>query len=143
MPKLSDESREKWREHERHSNAFYSKIEAKYQKNKKRHIECRLCGDMVTTIEPKDVFEVLLEHEKSHPEYDEWVALGREFPITALSGIWHDHDCIYVKCACICGCKSDICVANLPEDKRNIPMLCDMCVLYQDRGHVEHRLSSE
>jgi hypothetical protein len=143
MPKLSEECRRRWEEHQCHENDFWAKIEAKYHTKEKRHVECRLCGEMVTRIAPDDVFEALREHEKSHPEYEDWIALGREFSITDLPALLHDHDCTFVKCTCICGCQSSICVADLPENKRNVPMLCELCVLYQGRGHVEHRLPSE
>jgi len=143
MPKLSNGERQRWKEYKRHRDEFWKRIEKKYHKQKKRHVECRLCGDMITTIEPDNNYEAWEKHERSHPEYAEWIALRSEFSIADLSKLLHDHDCVFVKCACICGCQSNICVADLPEDERNIPMLYELCELYEGRGHVEHRLPSE
>jgi len=143
MPKLSESKRKQWEDYKHHSDDFWAMIEAKYHTKHKRHAECRLCGDMITAVEPDDAFEVLEKHERSHPEYAEWITLSEEFSLADLPKVLHDHDCVFVQCACMCGCQSSICVADLPEAKRNIPMLCDMCELYQGRGHIEHRLASE
>ena len=143
MPKVSEELRNQWEQYQSHSNDFWARIEAKYHTKSKSHAKCRLCGEMISVIAPDDVFGALGRHERLHPEYAEWIALGQEFPIADLPKLLHDHECVFVNCACICGCQSRICVADLPEDRRNAPMLCDMCTLYQGRGHVEHRLPSE
>jgi hypothetical protein len=96
---------------------------------------------MITAIEPTDVLEVLQEHEKTHPEYQEWQSfVGRRFDLSDFRDSLHDHDCIFVICACKCGCKAEFCVASLKPEDREKPMLCDMCELYQGRGHVGHHL---
>jgi len=143
MPKLTEERRRQIQESQERERVFWHKVEQKYNTKKKRHAECRLCGDMVTAIEPDDVFDVLKKHEQSHPEYGEWVGLGKKFDFSDLRDMLHDHDCVFVKCACICGCQSSICVGDLAPEKRNNPMLCDICVVYQGRGHIEHRLPEE
>jgi hypothetical protein len=144
MPKLTDERRKQWEDNQRKTKEFWDMIESKYHRKQKRHAECRLCGDMITVIEPNDVYEELTKHEQAHPEYNEWKQLYKDdFGLFNLHEILHDHDCIFVKCSCLCGCKTDICVADMPEDKRKQPMLCEMCSLYQNRGHVEHRLQNE
>lgn len=143
MSKVTKELKEQWETYKQHSDAFWVRIEAKYHTKQKHHFECRLCGEMITALGAREVDEALDKHEKSHPEYAEWIALSQEFSLTDLPKLLHDHDCVFVKCACICGCQANICVADVPENERNIPMLCDMCSLYQGRGHIEHRLSSE
>src|SRR3990167_5375415 len=100
MPRFSEERRKQWDAYQKHSTDFWGRLETKYGTKQKRHAECRLCGDMITAHEPLDMFDVLREHEKTHIEYEEWISLGKEFSITQLSGVWHDHDCVFGKCAC-------------------------------------------
>lgn len=143
MPRITEELRKQWQEHQRHNTEFRDRIEAKYGKKHKRHAECRLCGNMVTAQQPEDVFDALSIHEQSHPEYAEWIALSREFSIMDLPKLFHDHDCVFVRCACQCGCDTKTCVADLLPEIQNKPELCALCQLYQGRGHIEHRLPGE
>lgn len=142
MPKIDEKLRKRWDEYQRRSKEFGKRIEAKYHKMLKRHAECRICGQMITVTKPSNIFEALESHERSHPEYEELIALNKEFPLEDLPNLLHDHNCIFVKCSCICGCRTNICVAGLSEVERDSPMLCDLCMLYEARGNKEHRLSS-
>lgn len=143
MPKLTEERRKQIQERTERERIFWEKIEQKYHPKSKNHAQCRLCGNYVTAIEPKDVFDTLKKHEQSHPEYKEWDSLSDKFDFSDLRGMLHDHDCVFAKCACMCGCQSSICVAEILPEKRNKPMLCGICELYQGRGHIEHRLPEE
>jgi hypothetical protein len=140
MPRLTDERRKQIQNHKQNKKNFWDNIETKYHKSLKRHSECRLCGEMITALEPKNAIEAMIEHEKKHPEYEEWVKLGQEIDFSFIRESLHDHDCIFIKCACKCGCQFDICVTELPKEERYKPMICSMCELYQNRGRVEHRL---
>lgn len=143
MPKLTDEQRQQIQDHDKHYKDFWDKIENKYRKHQKRHANCRICGESITTTLPNDIFEVLVKHEKTHPEYDEWIKLNSEISVNNVLAAFHDHDCVNVKCACQCGCDTRFCVADLPPEEQNKPMICSMCELYQSRGHIEHRLPQE
>lgn len=142
MPKLSDERRKQWDEHNQRTKEFWNKVEDKYHAKQKQHAECRLCGDMITAIEPNNVFDELEKHEQSHPEYKEWGELTRNnTDFLHIHELLHDHDCVFVKCSCACGCKTNICIADLPKEQQQEPILCDICALYQGRGHEEHHLT--
>lgn len=65
---------------------------------------CRLCGMYINTPVNSEIdpYDAARDHEKSHPEYDEFFARGMSLEMAKRAN--HDHECVPGRCLCKCGC---------------------------------------
>lgn len=74
-------------------------------------------------------------HEKTHPEYAEWVA--NEISFDEVPAFLHDHECRLERCLCTCGCdKGPSCVLVFGP-------LCAVCIIRDGRGDKDHGMPEE
>jgi len=130
MPKLSPDTR---RDIERRS-AIADRIHKSFEERQYTAQHCRFCGWASNGLTLDEAIAENGRHEASHPEQQEYDA---NLPsIDEVVHSLHDHECVYARCACICGCQESAgCILVLGP-------LCSSCLVRANRGDREHGESS-
>lgn len=126
MPKLTDEQRTRINER----LALHKRIRKTFEGRQYASQYCYLCNWASNGLTLDEAIEANDAHVKTHPEDAEMKVTS--IPMNELRDSLHDHDCVYAKCVCKCGCQTNVgCVLVLGP-------LCSTCLLRAGRGDSEH-----
>jgi hypothetical protein len=112
--------------------AKHKEIEEGFKDKQYTSQNCRFCNWASNGLTLDEAIAKNREHERAHPEYEEFEANLLDFQ--EIRDSLHDHECKMELCSCKCGCKSG------PFCTLVFGPLCSYCTIREGRGDDEHGL---